>query len=50
LPPASNNHLRIKRQAEYLQLSKEQKLRSHELITIRHEIDNLEFELTRKKC
>jgi hypothetical protein len=49
MPLSSDIHLRIKLATEYLQLSKEQKLRSHELITIRHEIDNLEFELNRTK-
>jgi hypothetical protein len=49
MPLASDNDLRIKLEAEYQQLSKELKLRSHELINIRHEIDNLELELHRPK-
>ena len=45
----SDSDLRIKLEAEYKQFSKELTLRSHELINIRHEIDNLEFELNRPK-
>jgi hypothetical protein len=46
---ASGNDLGIKREAEYQQLSEELNLRSHELINIRHDIDNLELELNRQK-
>jgi hypothetical protein len=49
MPLAPDNDLRIKLEAEYQQLSRELKLRSNELINIRHEIDNLELELNRPK-
>jgi hypothetical protein len=50
MPLASNNDWRIKRQVEYLPLSKELKLHSHKLINIRRKIDSFDLKLNRTKC
>ncbi|MFT4632501.1 MAG: hypothetical protein ACI8PP_003002 [Candidatus Pseudothioglobus sp.] len=49
MPLPADNHLRIKLEAEYVLLSKELKLRSKELVSMRHEIENLEIERKRKQ-
>jgi hypothetical protein len=49
MPLPLNGELRLKLEAEYTLISKELKLRSNEIIDIRHEIDNLELERTRRK-
>jgi hypothetical protein len=49
MPLSADNRVRITLEAEYVLLSKELKLRSNEMINLRHEIDNLDLELERKR-